>query len=182
MIVGESVQIKATITPGDATNKTVAWTSSNPAIATVDNDGNVYGVALGETIVTAKTEDGGFEAKCNVKVVDLPDMVTAHAGHGFTVSNYTSFNLSLVFETNTDIPVYINSVILTDKNGIIVNIAHPNNYYTYFYDTYTTHSIYTPNGISGDAINAELAKISGWKILVQYTWNNNEYTVECINQ
>lgn len=182
IMVGDCVQIKATIVPDDATNKAVVWASSNPLVATVDNEGNVCGIALGETIVIAKTADGGFEAKCNVKVVDLPDMVTAHAGHGCTVSNYTSFNLSLVFETNTDIPVYINSVILTDKNGTIINIAHPNKYYTYFYYTYTTHSIYTPNGISGDAINAELAKINGWKILVQYTWSNNEYTIECINQ
>ncbi len=182
VMVGKSVRINATIQPGDATNKTIIWTSLNSSVATVDNEGNICGRALGETTVIAKTADGGFEAKCNVKVVDLPDMVTAHAGHGYTVSNYTSFNLSLVFETNTDIPVYINSVILTDKNGTIVNIVHPNEYYTYFYDTYTTHSIYTPNGISGDTINAELDKISGWKILVQYTWNNNEYTIECINQ
>lgn len=182
-IVGESVRIKATVTPEDATNKTVVWTSSNPAIATVDKDGNVYGVALGETVVTAKTEDGGFEAKCIVKVVELPDMVTTIVGHGFaTTSNYTSFLLSLIFETNTDISVYINSVIVTDKAGTIVNIDYPNKYYTYFHDTYTTHSIYTPNGISGDKINEELAKISGWKIFVQYTWNNNEYTIECVNR
>lgn len=182
VMVGESVSVKATIQPEDATNKTVIWSSADPSVATVDNEGNVRGVSLGETVVTVKTEDGGFEGKCKVKVVDLPDMVTAHAGHGFTTSsNYTSFNLSLVFDTNTTIPVYINSVILTDKNGTIVNIDYPNKYYTYFYDTYTTHKIYTPNGISGDAINAEFAKISGWKILVQYTWNSNEYTIECVN-
>lgn len=182
VMVGGSACIKATIKPDDATNKTIIWTSSDPSVATVDNEGNVRGVALGETVVTAKTEDGGFEAKCNVRVVELPDMVTAHAGHGFTTSsNYTSFNLSLVFDTNTNIPVYINSVILTDKNGTIVNVDYPNKYYTYFYDIYTTHKIYTPNGISGNAINAEFAKISGWKILVQYTWNSNEYIIECVN-
>ena len=183
MMVGDNVQIKATVMPEDATNKTVAWASSNPAVATVDNEGNVYGVALGETVVTVKTEDGGFEAKCNVKVVELPDMVTATATHGYTVtSNYTFFNLSLIFETNTDTPVYINSVIMTDKSGTIVNIDYPNKYYTYFHDTYRTHSIYTPNGISGDMINEELAKISGWKIIVQYVWNNKEYTIECVNR
>lgn len=183
MIVGESVQIKATIQPEDATNKRIIWTSSDPTIATIDNDGNVSGVALGETLITAKTEDGGFEAKCNVKVVELPDMVTANAGHGYTVtSSYTFFSLSLIFETNTNIPVYINSVVMTDKDGTVVNIDHPNDYYSYFHDTYTTHSIYTPNGISGDIINAELSKISGWKIIVQYTWNNKEYSIECVNR
>lgn len=183
MIVGESVLIKATITPEDATNETIIWTSSDSSVATVDNEGNVYGVALGETEVTAKTEDGGFEAKCNVRVVELPDMVTAIARHGYTVtSNYTFFNLSLIFETNTDTPVYINTVAMTDKDGTIVNIDYPNKHYTYFYDTYTTHSIYTPNGISGDLINEELTKISGWRIIVQYIWNNNEYTIECVNR
>lgn len=183
MMVGESVQIKATITPEGATNKTVAWTSSNPAVATVDNDGNVYGVALGEAVVTAKTEDGGFEAKCNVKVVELPDMVTAKAIEGYTVSGANSnCHLTLLFETNTNTPVFINSVTMTKQDGTIVNTDYPNEYCATFLKKYITHYFDASGGISGDKLNEEKAKIKGWKFYVQYTWNNNEYTIECINR
>lgn len=183
MIVGESVQIKATITPEDATNKTIIWTSSDPSVATVDNEGNVCGVALGETEVTAKTEDGGFEAKCNIKVVELPDMITAKAIEGVTVSGANSnCHLTLLFETNTNIPVFINSVVMTMQDGTIVSTDSPNKYCTTFLKTYITHFFNASGGISGEALNAEKAKIRGWKFLVQYTWNNKEYTIECVNR
>lgn len=183
MVVGDCVQIKATITPEDATNKTIIWTSSDPSVATVDNEGNVCGVALGETEVTAKTEDGGFEAKCNIKVVELPDMVTAKAIEGFTVSGANSnCHLTLWFETNTNTAVLINSVIMTMQDGTIVSTDSPNKYCTTFQKTYITHYFNASGGISGEALNAEKAKIRGWKFYVQYTWNNKEYTIECVNR
>lgn len=182
-IVGENVHIQAIVEPEDATNKKVIWSSSNPEIATVDNNGNVCGIALGETIVTAKTEDGGFEAKCIVKVVDLSDIITAVAIEGWTVSGANSnCHLTLLFETNTNIPVLINSVVMTDQDGTIMNIDYPNQKCTTFQKTYITHFFDASGGISGEAINAEKAKIKGWKFFVQYIWNNNEYTIECINR
>ncbi len=183
MIVGDCVQVKATIVPEDATNTGIIWTTSNPSIATVDNNGNMCGIALGETIVMAKTVDGGFEAKCNVSVVELPDMITAKAIEGFTTSGAKSnCHLTLLFETNTNNPVFINSVIMTMQDGTIVSIDYPNEFYTFFQKTYITHYFDASSGISIDAINAEKAKIKGWKFYVQYTWNNNEYTIECINR
>lgn len=141
------------------------------------------GIALGETIVMAKTVDGGFEAKCNVSVVELPDMITAKAIEGFTTSGAKSnCHLTLLFETNTNTPVFINSVIMTMQDGTIVSIDYPNEFYTFFQKTYITHYFDASSGISIDAINAEKAKIKGWKFYVQYTWNNNEYTIECINR
>ena len=66
---GESVQLVATITPTDATNTTVAWTSSNEKVATVDALGKVTPVEVGETVITVTTNDGGFQASCKVKVI-----------------------------------------------------------------------------------------------------------------
>ena len=59
--------LTATVTPTSATDKTVTWTSSNAAIATVIN-GTVTAVAPGTTTITAKTADGGFTASCQVTV------------------------------------------------------------------------------------------------------------------
>ena len=55
---GESKQLIVTYNPANASNKTLTWTSAKPAVATVDNEGNVTGISEGKTIITAKTTDG----------------------------------------------------------------------------------------------------------------------------
>lgn len=66
--INESISVKATVAPEDATNKDIEWSIKDPAIATVEN-GVVKGVAVGETELTATTVDGGFKATLPVKVV-----------------------------------------------------------------------------------------------------------------
>jgi hypothetical protein len=57
-----------TVSPSNADDQTGTWTSSNPAIATVDTKGVVRGVAAGNATVTFVTKDGGFSAKSTVTV------------------------------------------------------------------------------------------------------------------
>ncbi len=66
--IGESITVKATLAPENATNKNVKWAVKNTAVATVA-DGVVKGVAVGETELTATTVDGGHTATIPVKVV-----------------------------------------------------------------------------------------------------------------
>lgn len=54
--VGDSFKLEYTISPSNATNKNVIWTSSNPSVATVDNEGNVEVVGKGTTTITCKAE------------------------------------------------------------------------------------------------------------------------------
>lgn len=74
--IGDKATVSATITPSDATNKAITWSSANQNIATVE-DGVVEAIAAGETTITAKTEDGDFEASVPVKVVAQSVKVTA---------------------------------------------------------------------------------------------------------
>lgn len=53
----QTVKVTATVTPGDATDKTVLWKSSNAKVATVDSKGNIKGIADGSAIITATTKD-----------------------------------------------------------------------------------------------------------------------------
>ena len=66
LYVGDSFTLTATVSPSDATDKTVTWTSSDPAVASVDG-GTVLAVAKGETTVTA-TSVNGMVASCQIIV------------------------------------------------------------------------------------------------------------------
>ncbi len=57
LLKGATQQLEALITPENATNKTVIWSSEDSAIATVDGTGLVKGVALGEVTITVTAED-----------------------------------------------------------------------------------------------------------------------------
>lgn len=89
--VGKKVTVKATVTPANADNKTLAWTSSNTKIATVSN-GVVKGVKAGRVIITAKTTDGSnISAKCTVTVkqpvtrISLSKKATMYTGKKLTL-------------------------------------------------------------------------------------------------
>lgn len=67
---GEGRLLQTEIFPKNATNQNITWKSKNTKIARVDENGRVKPVGVGMTEVTATTEDGGFEAKCFVNVVN----------------------------------------------------------------------------------------------------------------
>ena len=74
---GSTLQLIPTITPEDAENKKLTWNSSNEAIATVDENGLVTGVASGNTVITATTTDGSnLSATCNILVPTLITGIT----------------------------------------------------------------------------------------------------------
>lgn len=62
----ETYTLKATLEPSAITGKTISWTSSDDKIATVDANGNVTAVALGEATITATVD--GKSATCKVTV------------------------------------------------------------------------------------------------------------------
>lgn len=67
LAVGEYYYIKASITPADATDKTLVWESSDTKVATVDKDGKVMAKSPGMALITATSKTGGM-AKCIVTV------------------------------------------------------------------------------------------------------------------
>ena len=67
VFVGDTFTITATVKPEDAFNRTVTWSSSDPSIATVDENGTVTAIAKGEAIITAESADG-VKAECKVTV------------------------------------------------------------------------------------------------------------------
>jgi len=101
--VGESIQLLATVLPEDADDKSVVWTSSNEAVATVDANGMVTGVAEGNATVTA-TAPNGVCASCEITVIPamgiadqkLLNWITPKAGG-------VSINIDATSDTRVDI-------------------------------------------------------------------------------
>lgn len=86
--VGETKSVTATVTPSKVKDKTVTWTSSNEVVATVDQNGQVTGVAAGYATVTATI--GQLHADCEITVEAILDgigEVAANAGMNVEVCN-----------------------------------------------------------------------------------------------
>ncbi len=83
LLPGESKKLSATVKPDNATNKTITWKSSAPAVVTVSNDGTIKAVGEGTANITASASNGK-SAACSVKVAYKGD-----------VTNQTELNQAL---------------------------------------------------------------------------------------
>ena len=79
---GKTLTLTAAVSPGNATDKTVKWSTSGTTVATVEN-GLVTAVGEGKCVITATTNDGGYTASCTVSV-------TAAASADSQVTSITS--------------------------------------------------------------------------------------------
>ena len=66
---GETQTLTATISPDNASDKSVTWSSSDEAVAKVDQNGKVTAVKAGTATITVTTKDGGKTATCSVTVI-----------------------------------------------------------------------------------------------------------------
>ena len=65
---GSSETLTATVAPERATDRSVVWSSSAPSVAEVSQTGRVTAKAAGSAVITVRTNDGGFTARCSVSV------------------------------------------------------------------------------------------------------------------
>ena len=79
--VNDKETLKAIVKPDNALIKNVFWHSSNEAVASVNNNGEVKGIAPGETVITAETWDGNFTAECTVTVSNSTKNDFAQSSH-----------------------------------------------------------------------------------------------------
>ena len=85
--LGHTAQAIARVLPFPGAIQTVAWSSNNPSIASVNADGIVSGEALGEAILTATAvENTAYQATCTVAIVPL---------HTLTLNEYTGSKVTI---------------------------------------------------------------------------------------
>lgn len=97
--IGDTYQLVATVTPSNATNKAVTWSSSNTSVARVSSNGLVTAVGAGSAVITVTTQDGGYTATCNIAVPNPAPVVDGIviSGYGGAVNIGSSFTLHVYY-------------------------------------------------------------------------------------
>lgn len=115
--VGEVFTLTAYIYPEDATDKTVAWTSDNEAVAVVDANGNVTAVSIGTSTITASC--GNYSASCVVSVVatEVESVVISQETAQLKVGENLSLTATVYPEDATD-----NTVEWTSDDPAVANV------------------------------------------------------------
>lgn len=68
LVVGEEYTLQAQVLPAEASNKKIHWTSTEPSVATVDEEGKLTAHSVGKTVIIATTDDGGKMAFVTITV------------------------------------------------------------------------------------------------------------------
>ena len=133
--VGGSETLTATITPSNAANKNVTWSSSDTAVASVSTNGTVTAVSPGTATITVTTVDGSKTASCAITVttatvpvtgvsLNKPSSVT-YTGGGFsdtiqaTVTPSNATNKTVRWSTSDPSVVGIGGNVI-NENGVMV--------------------------------------------------------------
>ena len=82
LFVDESATLTATVKPGDATDQSVSWKSSNEKVAKVSSSGEIQAIGVGKATITVTTMDGGKTASCSVEVKNRVESITITAPYG----------------------------------------------------------------------------------------------------
>jgi uncharacterized protein YjdB len=122
-VSGAAITLNAVVSPEDAADKTVIWTTSDEAVATVNN-GTVIAVASGSAIITVITQDGGYQDSCNVTVVD--NSIIEAGMENITASNGV---VSIVLDKNpTSAPVVEDFTLTVSINNSMPEDLIPTGY------------------------------------------------------
>lgn len=165
LLVNETVNVSATLTPAIA-DQDVIWTSSNEAVAIVDENGKVTAAAVGEAVITAESvSTPGKTAECNVKVLSesnaakdiLSFEVAGKKGTIDEANKLISLELPISVDLSNAIPTFTTNGAAVGINGHIqtsgvtaVNLSSPVTYEVYGSDntiqTYLVEVIVTSSG------------------------------------
>ena len=146
-----------TISPSNATNKSVTWLSSNTSIATVDQNGKVTPKSKGTTTITIKTEDGEYIDSCLVTINEPESIIsinkrnlTLDIGQSETlIANILPItNKSVVWDSSNP------SIAKVDKNGKVTAISEGTAIITVTLSEDTTPPVITISSLINEDTNS----------------------------
>ena len=123
LLEGETTTLKATVSPTDATDKTVTWSTSDASIATVDNNGVVKGIKIGKVTITAKAGDKTETCEVTVKPVPVSGIVLDKASVELLEGESTTLKATVSPDNATDKTVTWSTsdatIATVDNNGVV---------------------------------------------------------------
>ena len=167
----------AIINPDNAANKSVKWISSNPSVASIDQNGNLSTLSNGNTIITVETDDGKYKASCNVTVSSLDKLVTVIA-RGKNIQQTTSgFNIILHSRliNPTSKPIQILSTLLINPFGTILQIQPGGSTIVENGSNYNSFNLFFEVQYDLDAF---FQTLSMYKVIYQFVADDKYYQVE----
>lgn len=148
--IGSEVTLSATVTPADASDKSVIWTTSDASVATVDGNGKVKAVAGGTAKITVTTNDGKYPATCEI-TVDDGTLYNAAKAQLFVSNSLKDYPNTVLTGTTADV-----KVLITNKKGTPVG----NTSVTLDLKSQCTSGYSSYFGITGDNNNYYQAKVT----------------------
>ena len=128
LFVGGSGKIRYSVIPSNATNTNVTFKSLNEKVAIVDANGVVTGVSEGNADIVITTEEGGFEAKCTVRVDGIDARGIERVGDktvtmGLNQTRQLQVKITPSDTTNKNVQWTSsnNSVATVDSNGVVIS-------------------------------------------------------------
>ncbi len=103
LTVGATKKLNATVSPDNATDKTVTWSSGDATVVSVRADGTVTGVAAGQTTITAKAGDKSATCVVTVKAADTTNVQEANYLEATVTVNGTQQRIR-VYDPNGVLP------------------------------------------------------------------------------
>lgn len=171
---GESAILTATVKPLNATNQSVKWSTSNSNV-TVSN-GEVTGKAVGTSVVTVTTDDGGYTAQCTVNVAEnTVDPSESHTElESLSVDGNCYFDTEILPDqnTNTEAKLYV-------KSGTTYICGARDDKYKYGYSV--TDNFYVVRGSVSSAVKNTAFWEDAWTIKqngATATFGNNSVTLD----
>ncbi|MEE1964612.1 leucine-rich repeat domain-containing protein [Allomuricauda taeanensis] len=120
LALGDSLQLTVDISPSDASNQDLVWSSSSPEVAAVAQDGTVKGLQPGETVIAVRAEDASkTEAEITLRVLDTNNAITSFMVNG---NNATIIGNAIGFAFPADSDVDLSKLApVIEHTGVAVD-------------------------------------------------------------
>lgn len=167
----DKFQLIATVEPANATNKNIIWSSSNEEVATVNQKGLVTAKSIGETTITATTEEGNFTASATI-TVKMKQEINAYIETKVVPNGSNSMGqfwgvLDCTITNNSTEPIALTKIVIVNGDGKTI--------YGKQYDNQTI----SPKQSHLESVQG-LPAIYSPTVKWTYTYNGIEYTTSKI--